>query len=472
MRTTERRVKVALVYPQASHIREFMKERPPLGIAYLAAYLEQKGHEVKIFDLNVEDDPLEAVRESARADIVGISVLSVFYLSAKKLISEIRSINPKVPIVVGGSHVTALPRETLEESDADFGVTCDGEDALLEIVEALASGGDFKKVKGIWYKNGDGVIPTEPRTPRTDLDALPFPARHLLKIDRYVNPVDGQNLHVMITSRGCPYQCFYCAKNSYRIWRPRSAENVLRELQDIHARYAARVVYFHDDLFTTDKKRVIAICQGMLERDLKMSWLCTARVDTIDEEMLAWMKKAGCRSVHFGIESGVQEILDRMKKRITLDQARRALDMTKRSGIYSKVYFIIGFPWDTDETIRTTIDFALALPADEFQFAMLMPYPGTECWDEAVRLGRIDPKNPDWNAFFPTNLEVRDEVFFTNNLSADRVRHWRKVAYRRAVLTMARRKVMEGDLRYLVNLVKEKRNLGLSKFMKNLFLAR
>jgi len=465
-------VRVALVYPQASHIREFMKERPPLGIAYLAAFLERNGHQAALFDLNVEDDPKAAIREAAGADLVGISILSVFYLSARELITEIRSINPAVPIVVGGSHVTALPRETLRESGADLAVTGDGEDALLEIAQALASGSDLGGVKGIWLRDGEAIRQTEARPPRRDLDSLPFPARHLLKMDRYVNPVDGKDLHVMITSRGCPFHCFYCAKNMFGIWRPRTAENVLDELQEIRDRYGARIVYFHDDLFTTDKKRVIAICKGMIERDLRMSWLCTARVDTIDEEMLSWMKKAGCRSVHFGIESGVQEILDLMNKKITLEEVRRALEATKRSGIYSKAYFIIGFPWDTDETIETTIDFALSLPADEYQFTMLMPYPGTECWDEAIRIGRIDRRKPDWNTFFPTNLEVRDEVFFTNNLSADRVRRWRKVAYRRAVVAMAKRKVLEGDFRYLVNLVKEKRNLGLSKFMRHLFLAR
>jgi len=463
-------VRVALLYPQASHISEFMKERAPLGIAYLAAFLEQNGHQAALYDLNVEDDPQAAVREAARADLVGISILSVFYVSARELITKIRSVNPAVPIVVGGSHVTALPRETLRDSGADFAVAGDGEDALLEIARALASGADPASVAGIWFRDGGEIRQTEERPPRRDLDALPFPARHLLKMDRYVNPVDGKDLHVMITSRGCPFHCFYCAKNMFGIWRPRSAENVLDELQEIRDSFGAEIVYFHDDLFTTDKKRVIAICRGMIERGIRMSWLCTARVDTIDEEMLEWMKRAGCRSVHFGIESGVQEILDLMKKKITLAEVRRAVEATKRTGIYSKAYFIIGFPWDTDETIETTIDFALSLPADEYQFTMLMPYPGTECWDEAIRLGRIDPANPDWNAFFPTNLEVRDEVFFTNNLTADRVRRWRKVAYRRAVVAMAKRKLREGDVRYLLNLVREKRNLGLSKFMRHLFL--
>lgn len=463
---------VTLLYPEASHIKEFMSERPPLGMAYIASFLEREGHKVYILDMNVEDDADEKLHSAiAFSDVIGISILSVFYLSAMELIKRIRKIHSLVPIIVGGAHVTALPERVLEENDVQFATIGEAEESFAEIVTALPDG-DFSNIKGICYKNSNGVHLTERRPPKKDLDDLPFPARHLLNIDKYVNYMGRRRVGVMMTSRGCPFQCFYCSRNIDKTWRGRSPNNVVEEIEEIYHKYGRRCIYFHDDLFTFDKARLIGICKEILKRKLDITWLCASRVDFIDEERLFWMKKAGCRAIHYGIESGDQEIIKKMGKNITLEQAQRTIDMTKKHKIYMKGYFIIGFPWDTEETIKKTIDFALKSGTDELQFTMLMPYPGTPCWDQAVEEGSIDPNNMDWNVFSPTNLEVDDKVFFTKNLSADEIRHWRKTAYKKAMIHMVWSKVKKGDIGYIYNLVKEKRNLGLFRFAKNVFLKK
>lgn len=467
-------MKVLLIFPPADHIKEFMSERPPLGLAYIASYLEKEGHEVVILDLNVEDNPRERLYEEIdKCDLIGISVLSVFYINTKELISAIRRRNKKVPIAVGGAHVTALVKETLEENEVDFAVFNEGELTFAELVKELGKKKrNFSKINGMAFKKNGKVVVNPPRGPIMDLDKMPFPARHLLRMDRYVNIFENQRSTVIMTSRGCPYNCFYCSKHNIRSWRPRSPNNVVDEIEDIYKTYGINVILFHDDLFTMDKKRTIAICKEILNRGLKIKWICESRVNTVDEESLRWMKKSGCISIHYGIESGDQGILDKIGKGITLEQVRKAMKLTRKVGIYTKAYMIIGFPWDTEKTINKTIDFAVELKPDEFQFTMLMPYPGTQCWEEAIKEGTIDAKNIDWNVFTPTNLEVKDKVFFARNLPADKIRQLRKKAYRKAVIHMVTGKVLKGDVKYLYHLVKEKKNLGLFKFMKNLFLKR
>lgn len=466
-------MKVLLLYPRADHIKEFMAERPPLGLAYIAAYLEKEGHIVEILDLNISDNTKKELEEKIKEnDVIGISILSVFYESTKNLIIYIRKINPNITIVVGGAHASALPNEVLEENDINFVIMGEGELTFAELLENLQKGTSYRMVNGIVFKQNGKIIQTPKREVIKNLDMLPFPARHLLKLDKYVNYFDNQRSTVMMTSRGCPYNCFYCNKNIGQIWRSRSARNVVDEIEEVYRKYAISVFYFHDDLFTLKKDRVIDICEEILKRNLRIRWICESRVNTIDEEMLRWMKKAGCRAIHYGVESGDQEIINKIGKGITLEQARKALALTKKVGIYSKSYFIIGFPWDTKETINKTINFALSLKTDELQFTMLMPYPGTKCWEEAIKVGSIDPVNINWDVFSPTNLEVKDKVFFTNNLSAEMIRSLRKKAYRKTIIHIIITKLREGNVKYLYNLFKEKKNLGLFKFLRNLFLRR
>ncbi len=464
---------VLLIFPEAEHIKEFMAERPPLGLAYIAAFLEQNGHKIKILDLNLEENTKEELSKNLKeCDMVGISVLSVLYKSSKKLISEIREINKEIPIIVGGAHVTALPKLMMEENDINFVIIGEGEEAFLELINESKSNKNYENIKGIFFRKDGEIKQTSPREPIQDLDKLPFPARHLLKMDRYVNRIDNEKVTVIMSSRGCPFHCFYCVKNIYPKWRGRSAKNVVDEIEHVYKEYGAKVIYFCDDLFTFNKQRTIDICKSILERNIKIRWLCTSRVDTIDEEMLSWMKKAGCYSIQYGVESGDQGIIDKMGKGITLEKAKKAFKLTKKAKMYSKAYFIIGFPWDTEETVNKTIKFALSLGTDELQFTMLMPFPGTPCWYEAIKVGSIDPRDIDWDVFSPTNLEIKDKVFFTNNISEERMRQLRRKAYKKAVIYMVWQKLKKGNIMYLYKFIKEKRNLGLFKFLKNIFLKK
>jgi len=460
---------VLLIYPEDRAIKEFMSERPPLGLAYIAAVLEKAKHQVKIIDMNLEELTEDDI---LKHDVIGISFLTPFYSSVKKVVSRIKSLDKNKIIIVGGSHPTVMPAEVLKNNDIDVVIVGEGEETIIKIIDAIEKKKDFKKILGISYKNNNKIIHNPIRPLIKDLDKLPLPARHLLKMDRYVNLIDNEKATTLISSRGCPFNCVYCAQIWRRTWRPRSPENIIKEMEQVIKEYGIRNFYFYDDLVTLDKKRVIDICKLIINKGLKIKWICTARVDTVDREMLGWMKKSGCISVHYGVETGDPEILKKIKKNITLDQAKNAFKWTKEVGIHSKAYFMMGFPWETRKHIMNTINFSLKLDTDERQYLILIPLPGTEIWDYAVEKGIIDENNIDWEEYRIVTLDFKEKVFFTEKLSEKEVIGLRKLAYRKAIIHMLLQKVKEGDVKYLYRLVKEKWNLGLVRFAKGLFFSK
>lgn len=409
--------------------------QPPLGLAYIAAMLERDGIEVQILDANAE---LLSIQETvsrvvkAQANLVGVTATTVVMPHVYQLCNEIKKKSDKT-IIVGGPHVTFMPERTLEECKS-INVIVRGEGELT-MLELAASPNDLKKIKGITYRTNGTILSNPSREVIANIDEIPFPARHLLPSNSYrpgafFNVHGSQGYTTLITARGCMKKCTFCSSSHF--WgklRLRSAENVVAELEELVNKYGIRQLEIVDDTFTLSAKRVNEICSMILGRNLDIEWVCFARVDTITEEMIETMKRAGCYGITFGIESGNQDILNRTKKKITLEQSRNAIKVAKRQGLLAMGDFMIGLPGDTVETVKQTIDFAIELNPDRALFCITTPFPGTALYNESVEKGWIE-EGSDWGDFtLHTGTKFRND-----NLSAEQIQELYAKAKRRFYL--------------------------------------
>jgi len=383
---------IALVSPKW---HQMVNSYPPLGLGYLAAVLEREGHRVSIHDLGL--DPASPIAEDVariaaeEPSLVGLTAMTNNYHSIRETTAALREVLD-CPIVIGGPHATLFPEQVLADPHVDYVVRGEGEETLRELVRVIGiegprpSGRRLEQIKGLGYRQGGEPILTAQRSLIEDLDALPFPARHLFELPRYpLYANDGERMVTLLSSRGCPYNCSYCFKGIVgQTYRQRSPANVLEEIRQVIDAYGYRHFYFIDDLFTLDQRRLAAIAEGMIAAGLDIRWQCLARVDRVTPELLRLMHRAGCRKIHYGIESGVPEILERIGKRITLEQVRQAVAWTTAAGISAKGYFMLGLPGDTEETVERTIRFASELALDQVMFSLTTPFPGTRLWDELV----------------------------------------------------------------------------------------
>ena len=392
----------------------------PLGIAYIAAILEQAGYSVEIIDLNVEkanDEDLQG--KVTNADIVGITAMITEYGEILRLVDIVKKASAEARVVLGGPLATTLPRELLQASRADFVVIGEGERTVVDLVSAIKYGDGFSKIKGIAYRNGNQIIITEPAEPTADLDTIPFPARHLLDMKRYLkNHFESLGLKIkefgkikstnIITSRGCSYSCTFCFKGMWGYkWRGRSPENIVDEMELLYRRYGVNGFIFNDDTFVLDRKRIFKLCDLLKQRRLDVAWYCNGRVNLMTKELLRAMYEAGCRGIAYGIESGNQQILDSMKKNITLDQVREVVKWTKEARINTCGYFMIGMLGETKTTIKETMAFARELELDFYGFSLTTPFPGTELYDSALEAGLIQGDKTalkDWSLYVNVNL--------------------------------------------------------------------
>jgi len=390
-------MKILLINPPPRELNREEVMIPPLGLAYLASALEREGHKVKILDafaLRLSWNDFAKAVEKEKADLIGIGGMTP---TIDNTLRAIKICRPHTRyIVTGGPHFSVHKQEFFKESpDLNFGIIGEGEDSFKTLVDRLEEGKDPWDVSGL-------VGPQKSNPPahfRNNLDDIPFPARHLLPNHLYRYALwPGKKVTTMITSRGCPYHCIFCDKSiSGSIWRARSSRNVLDEMEEIVKNFGIDSIILYDDLFTLNKARVIEICRGILQRDLRFQWKCEGRVDRIDEEMLYWLKKAGCSMIAYGVESGNQEGIDYLQKGITLTQIRRAFALTRRAGIKPMAYFILGIPVETYEQGLQTIAFARELNPDYAQFSILSPFQGTKLYEDAKARGwyqEVDAQNP------------------------------------------------------------------------------
>lgn len=360
---------------------------PPLGLLYIAAVLEENDIDVCVIDAEVENLSLEECSrkiEKISPSLVGVTAMSTFVSTSAKLLSYVKEIDSDILTFMGGPHPTVLPERTLTEyENVDVVVRGEGEYTVNELCKSyLNSNDDLSNIKGISFRQGNEMINTPARPFIEDLDTLPFPARHMTPVDRYrINTIYGEKgiTTTLSTSRGCPYTCAYCGQPFGRKMRFRSPESIISEIKQLRL-LGINHILFIDDTMTLNKKRMNKLLDYMIKEEFNIRWACTTRVDCVDKDLLVKMKKAGCIKVDFGIESGNQRILDLIRKGITLDQARNAVDITKSVGLDVVTYFMLGHPGETKDTIEDTIRFACELNPDVAQFAVHVPLPGTETW--------------------------------------------------------------------------------------------
>lgn len=425
-------MKIALIHP---HYREGIPGKfPSLGLGYIAATLEDNGCEVDYIDvdaLNLTNDDLKLHLFKHTFDVVGITCNSTTFREAKKTAKIVRESIPDTFIVIGGPHLNIYPKETVQNPEFDAGIYGEGEYTMLELVKTFESRGNLHDIRGLIHKEDGKIIVNPPRRLIRDLDVLPFPARHLMPNDEYNNSITKKYpFTTLITSRGCPFKCFYCQPVHGEMFRARSPDNVVDEIEDCINKFGIQEIQIYDDTFTLKPKRVNAICDEIINRRLNIILDCRTRIDLVTKALLTKMKSAGCERIRYGIESGDQQMLNIMKKGVTLDQVATVFEWTREAGIETYAYFMIGSPGETLEKIQKTIDFAEKLKSNNTRFSITTAYPGTEMYNAALNkgyftrdvwrdytLGLIDaPPNPmfeteeytqkDLEAIIKKNLEV------------------------------------------------------------------
>ena len=382
---------------------------PPLGLAYLAGALSAAGAAVKILDLVVfpySRSGLRALIEDFKPEIAGLTAVTMTFNDAIAVVKDIKKIDPDLPTVMGGPHVSFCARETLRDHpELDVIAIGEGERTIVDLCLAIDNRLDLAGVKGIAYRRGSEFHRTDSAEPIENLDDLPPPNRSLLPLGRY----RALNMPISITtSRGCPFKCIFCVGRKMvgtRV-RYRSKEKVADELQYLNT-LNFQQINIADDLFTANKAHCLGVCDEIIKRNLQLTWTSFARVDTVSDEILRKMKAAGCTAVSFGIESANPQILETIKKGITLDQVENAVDMCRRTGITPYASFILGLPGETPETISATMAFGNKLKKMglAFGFHLLAPFPGTEIRDRCEHYG-IRILSDNWDEYHANRAVV------------------------------------------------------------------
>jgi anaerobic magnesium-protoporphyrin IX monomethyl ester cyclase len=371
--------------------------RAPLDLAYMAAMLENLGVECKISDYAATKAPWEDLERDIVAFKPSLLLVSVTTPTISMDLAACRmakKIDPNILTVAKGAHLHAKDDEVLlTYPELDLVIRGESEHAIADI----GAGKPWSSILGLAYRE-DGQTKRNADRPYIEvenLDALPFPARHLLNNDLYTAPDTGEPITMVNTGRGCPHKCIYCAvtiASGFRL-KVRSPKNIVDELEECVTRHNIRNFFFRADTFTWNEKWVVELCDMIVERGLKIRWGCNSRVDTISEGRLEAMKRAGCWIIGFGIESGNQDMLDKMKKRAKVEDAEKAIALCKKFGVKSYGLFVIGLPWETRETAEETIAFAKKINPSFLDFNIAYPLPGTEYYKIAKEMGLFNDED-------------------------------------------------------------------------------
>jgi anaerobic magnesium-protoporphyrin IX monomethyl ester cyclase len=400
----------ALDRSKSDHGRIKVMAFPPLGIQTLAPVIRKAGHKVRMFDTCHPQMKAEHIAQALTQEAPGVIALSFLstttYPAVKRMARQLKAVAPKIPIIVGGAFATLNADRILKDcADIDCVGCGEGEELLPDYLSHLD---DPSSVAGLVWRKAGEVVVNAPRPLLRDLDQFPYPDRTSLPID-YIEslPLDVpavlslDKFCTVQTSRGCPYSCIYCDIPSLGEgrWRSRSPEHVLGELQQLNDQ-GFRSLYLTDDHFLINRKRISAICEGIIDRKLEINWGCEGRVDSVGMDQLPIMKEARCTFLAFGVEAGTQKILDRLKKKQTPAQVEAAVSAAKQHGI-ARVhgFFVVGSPDETEADIKESFRFAARLELDTFGFNRLCAYRGTPLWQEYVDRGIIDDER-DWHKWF------------------------------------------------------------------------
>ncbi len=448
------RPKVALVFPEV----KYPSGQPPLGIGYLASWLEKHADaDVEILDLSFARDPfamLEQRFRERRYDVVGLSVVTPHLREARRAAALAKAAAPGCQVIFGGPHPTVLPESVLEDRNVDTVCIGEGEETLAELLEA---GGPSDSIQGIAFRGGKGrngevELVTTPRRPFTlDLDSVPPPARHLFEMENYFRSwysmdswKPGLRGTSVIASRGCPYTCTFCQPTISSIFgkriRKRSPGPVVDEIEAIRDRFKIEAFMFEDSLFILDRKWVAGICELLIERRLGLHWCCNIRADLAQRDQLLLMKEAGLRKVNIGVESAVPRVLEEIyDKRETVESVERAVHLAKSVGLKVQGYFMMGAYSETAEEIEATVRFAERLPFDDAVFDITTPFPHTTLYDRTRQ--HIDKPFEDFDCFHVSVYADPEK-----GLTGEQIERLKKRAYYRFYLKPRRAARLAGQL--------------------------
>lgn len=449
--------KIMLIDPPFFRFLDENQSSVPLGISYLASALNRQGLE-EVIVYNADFDPVRRLSECNKGffdevgrfalykgrvkdlnhliyrevvhtvtgfspHLIGVSLRTAKFYIARNLIGLLKEALGGVPIVVGGPHATAEPAHVLLRTPADFVVRGEGEETLPELVHALQGGrGEYRRIAGLSYREGDRVVHNPARGFVPDLDVLPFPNRDALLYREAIDPDEMGNL---LSSRGCPFGCSFC--DSKTTWsrkvRRRSAKNVVDEIVAIRERYGTAFFSFSDDCFVTHQEHTLNLCKELEERGLarlplkEFRWWCEVHPRFVSREVVQRMREANCVAIAIGAESGSQRSLREIKKSSSIDLIRKAAQIIREAGLHLTVFFMIGFPWETEEDIQSTISFMRELEPDSGNLSIVTPLPSTEIYQYCQRNGLLDYDEDYLNCF-----HQRDSHFYNSYISEERSR--------------------------------------------------
>lgn len=389
-------------YPKGHPLRKSTQVVEPLGLAYLAAMIENIVS-VDIVDCIAKELSLvECTKRVEGSDVVGISSVTSNVHIALMLAIRIKHATPNVKIIFGGIHPSLYPLEILKRKEVDVVVIGEGEYVLHEILNCWNNEEDIDGIAGIAFKR-DGEIIVNPLRPQEKmLDQFPFPARHLLPMELYRPFVYLRKpARAIISSRGCPFLCVFCCRDiSGRRYRLRKPEKVIEEIKELSEKWNSKEIDFQDPVFGLNENWVRKFCKMLINEKLDLVWSALTRVDLVDKKLLRLMKKAGCWMLYYGIEAGNQQLLNNIKKKTTLELIRKSVQLTSSIGIKTWGSFMFALPGEDPKLAEDTLSFAKSLPLDFASFHLTTPFPGTELWKDYKNWGRMIV---DWSEFTQLN---------------------------------------------------------------------
>ena len=446
-------MRVVLVHPAGSNwipgkrdVTVAANRMVPIGLLSIASYLEANGLEVLVHDCLGPGAPASIdanVRKILSSDphLVGFSTTTSAFLDAYEMAKKLREARPSVKNVFGGIHVSGVGPQLMGRfPEIDYLVFGEGEVTLLE----LAAGESPRRIEGLVWRDGEEVVTNSPRELVRDLDSLPlpayeklagFPREYHLPLFSYIRTPGT----AISTSRGCIYQCSYCDRSVFKKgFRSNSSEYTYEHLRYLRKRFGTRHVNIYDDLFTVNRKRILALCHKLSAEPLGVQFNCAVRIGHTDDELLRALKEAGCLMVSVGVESGDPRQLERLKAGVTLDMVKETIVRIKANGLRAKGLFMMGVVGDTEESIRRTSDFIIELGLDDMNMSKFTPFPGAPCWSTIHAEGTFEE---NWNlmncvnfVFVPKGIESRERL---DQLYGEHVRRfytdptWRKTFMKR-----------------------------------------
>lgn len=426
-----------LVYPPVAINGRYKKvatghEVPPQPLIYLGAYLRLHNMECTLIDANALsltiDETVQQVL-SQKPKYVGFTSPTMLIAAVGKIAEKIKRQCPDIVTIAGGPHMSAMPSETMKlYTYIDIGVIGEGELTVIELLNALKNKRSLSAVNGLIYRLNGGLHVTKSRMYIEDIDTLPFPAWDMLpEITKYYQQsaarIDRLPNISLVSSRGCPFQCIFCARNVFgNVTRAHSAGYLLKMIRHLKAEYKIKSISFEDENFVIYRKRLIEFCNSVIDDKIDITWDCASNVSAVTPEILSLMKKAGCWQINYGIESGSQRILNYIRKNVLIDDVANTLRMTKEAGILTKGYFIIGHPTETLASIQETISFIKTIPLDVFQMSFMIPLPGTELYSIAHLHGTFEN---NWE-----NMNIWTPLFVPDGLTRKLLEKESKRAYR------------------------------------------